>query len=604
MAAFGRGADNNGGLFRITDEVVTHYGERDGLADATISALHEDRKGNLWIGTRAGLYHLSHGVFVSETNAQSRSIWAICEDARGEMWFGGDAGLCRTRNGTIENLSGDGRFPLESVSALYVDAEDNVWVGTRSDGLLRWSGERWERFGTQDGLYSMEILGIAEDHGWLWMTSTKGIFRVRRHDLESLKAGGNRPVPCITYGKTEGLESIVCGNWAAPTLWRTTDDRMCFATTIGLAVIDAADTGVDLSPPPVYIEEAEVDRKPVAANEGKLVVPPSRGELDIRFTALDLRAPEKCRFKYRLDGLDSDWTDADTQRTAHYSNVGPGTYSFQVLACNKDGVWSEGGASLLLELRPHVWQTWWFRALALAALAGLVGGSVRFVTQRKMQRKLELAERRHAIERERGRIAQDIHDDLGSSLTRIMLLGQRAEKDFAENREIGVHLKKIVNFSRATIQAMDEIVWAVNPRNDNLDGLVSYLNEYAAQFFQDTSIRCRLQMPVTSELSLGTEMRHDLFLAFKEALANVLKHSRASEVYVRVVNNDSTITITIDDNGCGFNPGTGQNGHHGNGLRNMRKRMDAVGGQMELTTSPGHGTRLRFLVRVTGQESG
>jgi signal transduction histidine kinase len=320
--------------------------------------------------------------------------------------------------------------------------------------------------------------------------------------------------------------------------------------------------------------------------------------LDIRYTALDLSAPEKCHFKYRLEGVDSDWIDADTHRTAHYSNIAPGAYRFNVLACNKDGVWNEQGASLNLQLQPHFWQTWWFGALALSGLIGLAGGSARFATQRKMQRKLELAQRQHAIERERGRIARDIHDDLGSSLTRIMLLGRRAETDLAQRKDVDVHLEKIVSFSRNAIQAMDEIVWAVNPRNDNLDGLVGYLNEYAAQFFQDTGIRCRLLMPIASQLVLHTEVRHDLFLAFKEALNNVLKHSGASEVHVEVSSVGAAVNIIIDDNGRGFDLDHGQNGGHGNGLQNMRKRMDAVGGKMEIITAPGHGAKVQFSIFV------
>jgi signal transduction histidine kinase len=251
-----------------------------------------------------------------------------------------------------------------------------------------------------------------------------------------------------------------------------------------------------------------------------------------------------------------------------------------------------------VELRPHFWQTWWFAAGALAALAGLAGGSARYVTQRKMQRQLELAERKHAIERERSRIAKDIHDDLGSSLTRIMHLGLRAENELAEHKEVGVHLQKIVNFSRVTIQAMDEIVWAVNPRNDNLDGLVGYVNEYAVQFFQDSNIRCRLRMPVASDLTVPTEIRHDLFLAFKEALTNVLKHAQATEVHIEVFNSGARVDIIIDDNGRGFDANRECPGAGGNGLSNMNKRMEGLGGQLEIVTAPGHGTKVRLIVHV------
>jgi signal transduction histidine kinase len=144
---------------------------------------------------------------------------------------------------------------------------------------------------------------------------------------------------------------------------------------------------------------------------------------------------------------------------------------------------------------------------------------------------------------------------------------------------------------------MDEIVWAINPRNDNLDGLVGYLNEYAAQLFQDTEIRCRLRMPISSQLSLPTEVRHDLFLAFKEALNNVLKHSKASVVQVEIIYSGSTVDIIIDDNGCGFDLASRQ----GNGLQNMRKRLEALGGQMEIISVPGHGTKVQFAVQVPAQ---
>jgi ligand-binding sensor domain-containing protein/signal transduction histidine kinase len=596
------GADNNGGLFQLRGQNVAHYTERDGLIGKAIISLHEDRENNLWIGTQQGLCRRRDGKFVTETKAQNLPIRAICEDSHGQLWFGGDAGLMRSRDGNFENLSGSGNFPAETVSSLYADAEDNLWVGTLTGGLLRWRREHWDRFSVQDGLFSSEVLGIVEAQGWLWLSSTKGIFRVRKNDLESLNHGKKEVVPCIVYGKADGLESIVCGSMAAPAVWKTADNRLYFATTKGLAVTEADDPGLDLHFPQVYIEQVEVDRKPVPPLDGQSVtIPPSRGELDIRYTALDLRAPEKCRFKYRLDGVDSDWVNAETHRAAHYNNVIPGTHRFHVLACNRDGVWNETGAYLDLELRPHLWQTWWFRTLAVAALIGLASGSARLITQRKMQRKLELMERKHAVERERGRIAKDIHDDLGSSLTRIMLLGQRAKGDLAERKEVGAHLEKIINFSRGTIQSMDEIVWAVNPRNDNLDGLVNYLVEYVDHFFEDTGIRCRLQMPIASQLTLPTEVRHDLFLAVKEALNNVLKHSMASEVQIQVVHDDSTVSIVIDDNGCGFDLEPARNGRQGNGLQNMRKRLDALGGQMELVTAPGHGTKLRFTVHVSTQ---
>jgi ligand-binding sensor domain-containing protein/signal transduction histidine kinase len=591
------GADNRGGLSYIRNRNVTHYASRDGFPDAAVTALHQDRAGNLWVGTTAGLGRWSDGRFIPEIQCGNQRVRAICEDAAGALWCGGEVGLMRRRNGAFENLSAKAPFPRRAVSALHVDADGKtLWVGTLEGGLLRWRHERFDGYTVQQGLLSDEILGIAEDQGWLWMTSTKGIFRVRKRDLESPGA----VMPCIVYGKPDGLESIVCGGMATPSIWKTADDRLCFATTKGLAIIDARNVRNELSPPLVRIEQLDLDRRPMALPvSGEVLLPANYGELEFRYTALDLRAAEKCRFRYKLDGVDPDWIEAGTRRVAHYSGVGPGSYCFHVVACNKDGVWNEVGISLPLRIRPHVWQRWWFRALSVGALLAVVAGTARAVTKRRMTRRLELLEAQHALEQERGRIAKDIHDDLGSSLTRIMLLATRAEQDLAEHKEIQPHLSKIVAFSRSTIQAMDEIVWAVNPKHDSLEGLVGYLTQYTEQFFEDTAVRCRREMPVSSRsFALPAEVRHDLFLVVKEALNNVLKHSGASEARVEVSTLGESLQIVIHDNGCGFDAGMARPGRGGNGLDNMRRRMESIGGQLEISCTRGCGTRLTLNLRV------
>ena len=591
------GADNRGGLSYIRGENVTSYGSENGLPDAAITALHQDRSGTLWVGTTLGLGRWTNACFVQESQCGTRRVWAICEDSKGVLWCGGETGLIRRRGETFENLSAKGAFPTETVSALYADADGRtLWVGTLNGGLLRWRDERFDRYTVRQGLFSDEILGIAGYQGWLWLTSTKGISRVRKQDLGSAGA----VVPCISYGTADGLESLVCGGMAKPSVWKSSDDRLCFATTKGLAVVDPHNVRSFLSPPLVRVEQLDLDRKPMPLPaSGDLIVPPSDGELEFRYTALDLRAAEKCRFKYKLDGVDPDWVDAATRRVAHYSKVGPGRYCFHVIACNKDGIWNQTGVSIPILLRPHIWQTWWFLALCAGAVLGSVGGLARGVTRRRMQRRLEVLEMQHSLEQERGRIAKDIHDDLGSSLTRIMLLGTRAEQDLAEKKEILPHLRKIVAFSHATIQAMDEIVWAVNPKHDTLEGLVGYLTQYTGQVFEDTSIRCRLEMPVASQsFLLPAEVRHDLFLVVKEALNNVLKHSRASEVRVEVSARGEMLNIVINDNGCGLDASSARPGRKGNGLDNIRRRMESAGGCVDVASARGHGTRLTLSLRV------
>jgi signal transduction histidine kinase len=218
-----------------------------------------------------------------------------------------------------------------------------------------------------------------------------------------------------------------------------------------------------------------------------------------------------------------------------------------------------------------------------------------------MRRKLRQLEQQNAIERERGRIAKDMHDELGSNLTRILMLGQRILDDASRPAELEVHAQKIVTSARATVQSLDEIVWAVNPENDTLDELVGYLNQYASQFFDGTNIRYRLEMPRNlSSQTFPAEIRHNLFLIIKEALNNALKHSQASEVRVGVNEAGGTLEISVADNGQGFTPG--ERSRKGNGLENMRKRVAEMNAEFQLHTVPGQGTQLKFIITLNSSK--
>jgi len=297
----------------------------------------------------------------------------------------------------------------------------------------------------------------------------------------------------------------------------------------------------------------------------------------------------------RASGADPDWLEAGTRRVAHYNNICPGQYTFRLRTCSRAGMWNKTGAVLELVVLPHVSQTWWWRGGIVLLAIGSAGGTARYVTWRRMRRRLQILEQRHAIERERGRIAKDIHDDLGSSLTRIIMLGQRAEEGLARREEVAPHLRKIIGTARDSVQAMDEIVWAVNPDNDTLEGLVEYLSHYAHEFFENTDVRTRLELPEESPAHpLPADLRHDLFLVVKETFHNALKHAGATEVRVRVSTESGQLVIRIEDNGRGFDPERPVTGRKGNGLCNMRKRLEPHGSRLSLSSSPGQGTRIEI----------
>ena len=371
--------------------------------------------------------------------------------------------------------------------------------------------------------------------------------------------------------------------------------------------VDPTGVRINSRPPPVLFEGMSVDGQEFAdGNSGAPPrIPPGRHWFEFQYTGLSFVAPEKVRFKYRLAGFDPDWVFAGTKRVASYNFLPAGPYSFQVVACNNDSIWNETGASFGFEVLPYFWQTTWFRLLTLAVLLAASGGLVWFDTRRRMRRKLERAERQRDIERERSRIAQDIHDDLGAQLTRITMMSEWARGDLRDPARVAVGLRQIYDTAQQLTRSMDEIVWAVNPRHDNLESLGGYLEKFAQDWLATAGIRCRLDLPVQyPEWWLTSELRHNLFLACKEALHNVVKHSAAAEVHIRLQVQRGAFSLEIEDNGRGFPVAGGAPNHgstpgrfsSGNGLENMARRLAAIGGTCEVQSASGSGTKVVLTV--------
>jgi len=340
-----------------------------------------------------------------------------------------------------------------------------------------------------------------------------------------------------------------------------------------------------------------MDRKPLDPYKAASL-PPGRGDvLELRYTANSLVAPEKVQFRYCLyhDGHDDTWTEAGNRRVAYYTNLRPGNYTFRVIACNNHGVWNEEGASYSFFLAPHFYQTWLFYLLCSLTVV-LAGYGLHWI-RLSVVRKIERLEKQHALEKERARIANEMHDDLGSSLTQIALLGELANRDLPDANKTGEHIQKITRTTREVFRAMDEIVWAVNPKHDTLSSLIGYLSKYAQDFLRPAGIRCRLDLPQNlPPHPLTTDERHNLFLTVKEALNNIVKHAGASEVWLRVSLDSARCLISIEDNGRGFAIGSAR--PDGNGLTNMRERLAPTSGEFKLNSQPGQGTRLELIVLV------
>jgi ligand-binding sensor domain-containing protein/signal transduction histidine kinase len=574
-----------------------------------ILVLFEDGAGQLWVGTLNGLGRRDgHGwkLYTTRDGLPGNAVSAIAEDAAGSLWIGTqDSGLACFKDGKFVSYqaSNDG-LPGNDISCLYVDRNGDLWVGTSGHGPARFHQGKWTRYSTRDGLVSNCISYIIEDdQGNLWIGSNLGLMRIPKEALDDSSSGPMDFSVCRIYGKADGPPTRECSGGSQPAACRTHDGRLWFPTTKGVACVNPSDIKPNLQPPQVVIESVQVNNAPKTNRLGSpspasVTIPPGHNQLEIDYTALNFSAPTAVRFKYRLEGHDSGWTEAGTARSAHYSELPPGNYRFQVKACNEDGVWNETGCVLAVAVQPQFWQTWWFRAAVILGFLGLVAAVVRYLSTQKLHRQLQTLKQREALEKERSRIARDLHDQLGANLTQVALLGDMVETDKNSPTEVASHAEQISQTARETTHALDEIVWAVNPSNDTLDGLITYACKYAQEYLALAGVRYRAEVPAQlPAVTIPPEVRHNVFLAFKEAVNNVVKHAQASEVWVRLHLPPNRFILEIEDNGRGLSGADSAKNH--NGLQNMRKRMEDIRGGFEISVAKEKGTIVRLTVPIS-----
>jgi ligand-binding sensor domain-containing protein/signal transduction histidine kinase len=600
---------------------------------APVPAMLQASDGSTWLGTGIGLIHYESGKitrFGADERLDLPDVRTVAEARDGTIWFGMcGGGLGRLREGTLKQFTSADGLSSDFVQALHFDNEGTLWIGTSGGGLDRMKQEQFSVITKNQGLSDNVICRIAEDdQGYLWLGSHGGIMRIGKNELNRCADGATNQIQCLVYGKGEGMPTLECTGGLQPSGCKTSDGRLWFPTSRGLVIVNPREVKTNQLAPPVLIEDVIADGKSILENPAvpsDLRVPPGRQRFEFHYTGLSFTVPEKVRFRYWLENLEPAWVDAGTKRSVNYGYIPPGNYTFRVTACNNDGVWNEQGASISLTVLPHFWQTWWFGVGSTAAGAAAVAGLVLIFTRRRMRQKLERLERQRAVERERARIAKDIHDDLGASLTRITLLSQTARAEMDHTTPAGSELDRIYDTAREMTRAMDEIVWAVNPKHDTLDSLATYLGRFAQDFLAAAHIRCRLDVPTQLPAwPVTADIRHNLFLAFKEALNNAVKHSGTSEVRILLEIHEkggrdygnghhdgisSGFLLRVEDQGCGFN-GVGSSPvvtpsattpdrlAGGNGLASMRQRLAEIGGRCVVESSPGSGAAVTFIVPV------
>lgn len=614
-------ADNQGTLWLGTEDgkllrmagSATPVLDRNTLHGA-INALLPASNGDLWIVSYGTLQRLHDGQLRDvKLPRKIRKVSAIAEDSAGNIWVAANDIVLRSDGTKFIDESPQLRIAGRRVSCLYGTSDGSMWICGGALGLLRIKNDKVAHIGTDQGLFDDYISQIVADgRGWLWFGADHGIFKIREQDLDqAIENPGIRLRP-VAYGQNEGLSSLAAlfstgVPFAFPRALRTSDGRVWLLTHAGIVVANPELLPEDSRPPPVRLTRVAMDGQTIASYGGvastqtvanlktldvPLQLPPSHRHLEFDFTAFHFSAPENIHFRYQLSGFDNDWIDAAPERYADYSRLAAGKYEFRVEACVGEGPWSTIPSTLLLTVKPFFWQTWWFRLGALLLFTSSVIAIVRYISLSRFRAKVRLLEQRAALDRERTRIARDLHDDLGCSLNKVALTMEAMQRGTAASEP--EKIRHCWSMVREVADSVDEIVWAINPRNDTLRYMVDYLCHFAFEFLQVAEIPCLLELPETlPNREVSPEARHNLLLAVKEALNNVVRHAAASEVRLCVAATENQLTITVEDNGRGFE--YSPDNASCDGLRNMRQRMEELGGQFQLNSKAGAGTRVVFV---------
>ena len=598
------------GLNRIRGRAVDSFTSADGLPDDFIRSLLVDGDGSLWIGTRRGLTHWTNpgasrlqatGKMETFTHANglgSDLVGAMTRDAKGDLWVATLAGLSRLHGGKIENFTTANGLSSNVVTALLARTNGTLVIGTQDHGWDVWDGHTFTAVADKEAerLGPTGVHAILDDEsGHIWMATDNGIAR-GDCPLHLIDTVGEDPRGClgwIDFGTADGLRSRETATNSHPSAWRSRDGHLWFATPKGLVEVDPAHFQVNKAPPGVVLERFSVDdtAEPLHAAGYVMRIPAGHVHFEFDYAGLSYVAPQKVRYRYMLEGFDKTWTEAGPRRTAYYTNIPAGSYTFFVQAANNDGVWNTEGAALKFELRPHFYQTPWFYALLILTVVGLV-----VLVQRL---RLKRAEREfNAVLGERNRIAREIHDTLAQGYVGISVqlevlaeLLRLSKVDAAQ-----MHLDLTRGYVREGLADARQSIWALRSQDSGEMTLPVKLRrivenagggDMEAQFSIFGAYR---------PLPPGTEQ--EILRVAQEAIHNVKKHAGAHKLSVQLEYGPQEIALDVRDDGKGFVPNQAQApGHYG--LTGMRERAAVIGGTLEVMSGPGGGTtvRLRFTAK-------
>jgi ligand-binding sensor domain-containing protein len=498
---------------------------------------------------------------------------ALLFDRKGNLWSGSwSTGLSRLMKGAtrFETFTDFAGIRGAGVRSLLEDVDGNLWIGTRFAGLVRYKDGAFQTITVRDGLVSNAVWSLAETPGRIWLATDVGVQSVDKRTLKPF-----HPHNDLLVGRVYSI-----GAYKGEYIWCiTAHDVVVFESPEGIPRKD---------PAPIFITSFSASGTRLDRNAHNRLSY-DRNTCVFEFVGVSFRDERAVTYQYRMLGIDSVWSEPAPQRSVTYATLDPGSYIFEVRAITGDGIISATPATVAFVVVPPFWQRWWF-----IVLCACIGTTILFVLYR--YRIMRLVE----MERLRTRIASDLHDDVGTNLSSIMIASQIMERKFPLSDEERTQLGQLRTTAARTQDMLKDIVWLLNPKNDSLDDFALKLKEIAVRILQD--------LPLTFHASGGDELervdlefKRHVVMIFKESLHNVVKHARASLVAIDVTFARGVFTMSIHDNGKGFDPETSDGG---NGLNNLRMRARIIGGSVEILSRPGEGSTIRLSASITHMRSG
>ncbi len=589
-------------IFRYVNQKIEQH-----MSFGWARAMAVDSANRMWIGgVGAGLVRVqkeSYQKYFAEGRNLHRDIFqikVICFDDKGSLWFGTKDGLYQIKGDSLYYFDKEPALTGNAVMTLFNDSKGILWITVYGFGLFRFNTEdskkQFSHITRDNGLIDNTIYSILEDdYGKFWFGSNKGIFSINRKELVEFCDGKISSVHSVAYGLEAGMESIECNGGNHPSAIKSRDGRLWFPTMGGVTVVDPSNLNQKQDSLKVYIPKTIVDGVELLTNRLQQLEPGNKRKIEFRYTAINFSNPENVRFKYRLEGYEDDWIDAKSQRTIYYLNVPPGRYTFRVIASMDEQAWRSNEAAISFEIPPHFWETSIFKILAGIFILGIIVSITRFLISRKLKHHKHLLEQQSTLEQERLRISRDIHDEIGSRLTKISILNEAIKDEIEDTPSVQEFTEKISSETKQIIENLDEIIWFINPGNDSIELLGTFLREYIVDFFSSTDIECNCDFPDSyPDMQISPEVRRNTVLTVKEITNNIVKHALAKRVNAKFQLQEQSILISLKDNGKGFC--TRESHPHGNGLINIQKRIEEIGGKIIIESVISSGTAIQIFI--------